>query len=287
MDIKDARSLSAAAQEELRKRAIKAVLGGMPQTEAARAFGVTRQAIGRWLRAYRRGGAEALCARPQGRPRGGTIKEAQAARLLGIMEAHLPDQVHLPYPLWTTEAVARLIEQETGLALSLWTIRRLLRRWGLDLQKPLKRALERNPREARRWVREAYPAIARAAAADNAVIFWASESVFQAAPATPGEPPAARRAALAVSNQGHLRFLVAPQGAGLTPRLGLIFLERLLQQARRRKVTLIAEPMPFFSSPQVAAWLAENERRLRLHLLPDAGREAAGPGASPRPHRAA
>ncbi len=286
MDIKDARSLPASAQEELRKRAVKAVLGGMKQTDAARAYGVTRQAIGRWLKTYRQGGSQALTAKPQGRPLGGTVKDPQALRLLAIMESRLPDEVGLPFLLWTSEAVARLVERETGLRLSLWTIRRLLRRWGLDLQKPLKRALERHPREVRRWIKESYPAIVRTAAADNSVIFWAREAAFGTPPARTGEMQSPRPVALAVSNQGHLRFLVSPADSGITPTQAVAFLDRILQQAKRRKILLIAEALPMFSSPQVAAWLAENERRLRLFLLPGTDGEGFATGSS-RPHRAA
>lgn len=280
MDIKDARSLSASAQEELRKRAVKAVLGGMKQTDAARAYGVTRQAIGRWLKTYRLGGSQALTAKPQGRPMGGSVKDAQARLLLAAMETKLPDEVGLPYPLWTSEAVARFIEREIGLRLSLWTIRRLLRRWGLDMQKPLKRAIERNPREVRRWVKESYPAIVRTASAENAIIFWATESAFAPPPAHDADAPPPRPVALALSNQGHLRFLVAPAATGLGPGLAVSFLDRLLQQAKRRRILLIAEPLALFASPQVTAWLAENERRLKLFLLPGAGKDGSATGQS-------
>ena len=45
MKNKDARSLSADAQEALRLRAVHAVNGGMKQTDAVRRFGVSRAAL--------------------------------------------------------------------------------------------------------------------------------------------------------------------------------------------------------------------------------------------------
>jgi transposase len=57
MKIKDARSLPAISQEDLRRKAVKAVQEGKTQEEAARLFGVTRQTVGKWVKAYREGGS--------------------------------------------------------------------------------------------------------------------------------------------------------------------------------------------------------------------------------------
>ena len=60
MKTKDARSLPAVAQEDLRRKVIKSIWDGKKQVEAAKLFGVTRQAIGKWLKAYRKGGSKAI-----------------------------------------------------------------------------------------------------------------------------------------------------------------------------------------------------------------------------------
>ena len=52
----DARSLPEAAQAALRNRAVRAVLGGMTQAQAARVFGVHPNAVNRWIKRYRQGG---------------------------------------------------------------------------------------------------------------------------------------------------------------------------------------------------------------------------------------
>ena len=57
MRIRDARSLPAISQEDLRRKAIKAVLDGNEQVEVAKILGVTRQAVGKWVKAYREGGS--------------------------------------------------------------------------------------------------------------------------------------------------------------------------------------------------------------------------------------
>ena len=60
MNLRDARSLPAIAQEDLRQKAIKAVLDGKKQVEVAKILGVTRQAVGEWVKTYREEGSRAL-----------------------------------------------------------------------------------------------------------------------------------------------------------------------------------------------------------------------------------
>ena len=52
MKTKDAHSLPSVAQEDLRRRAIKAVLDGTKQVEVSKILGVTVQAVGKWIKAY-------------------------------------------------------------------------------------------------------------------------------------------------------------------------------------------------------------------------------------------
>ena len=66
----DARSLPSVAQEDLRRKAVKAVLDGETKVEVAKLFGVTRQAVGKWMKAYREGGVKKLKAKRRGRPKG-------------------------------------------------------------------------------------------------------------------------------------------------------------------------------------------------------------------------
>ena len=69
MEIRDARSLPSIAQEDLRQKAVKAVLDGKKQLEVAKTLGVTRQNVGKWVKKFRQGGEKALKAKRRGRPR--------------------------------------------------------------------------------------------------------------------------------------------------------------------------------------------------------------------------
>ena len=84
---RDARSLPPAAQEDLRRKAVNAVLAGRTRTEVAALFGVSRQALYNWLKAYRTQGARALKAHRRGRPKGGKLKGFEIAG---------PDEKYVP-----------------------------------------------------------------------------------------------------------------------------------------------------------------------------------------------
>jgi Winged helix-turn helix len=87
----------------------------------------------------------------------------------------MPDQLKLPFYLWTRADVATLIEREYGMAVSLTTVGHYLRAWGMTPQKPGRRAYERNDSAIKRWRVEEYPALAADAKRERATIYWADE----------------------------------------------------------------------------------------------------------------
>jgi transposase len=175
MNIRDARSLPAVAQEDIRIKAVKAVLDGKKQVEVAKMFGITRQAISKWVKAYREDGTKSLKAKKRGRPKGGSLLPWQAAQIARTILDRTPEQLKLPFYLWTREAVANLVEQRFGIRLSIWTIGRYLARWKFTPQKPIRRAFERNPEQVRRWLEEQYPEIRKQAKGERAEIYWGDE----------------------------------------------------------------------------------------------------------------
>jgi transposase len=114
----------------------------------------------------------ALKAKPKGRPKGGSLMPWQAAQIAKAVVGHHPDQLKMPFYLWTREAVAHLIQRRFGLKVSLSAAGRYLKRWGFTPQKPVRRAVEQNPQEVRNWLEEEYPAIRKQAKIEQAQIFW-------------------------------------------------------------------------------------------------------------------
>ena len=157
----DGRKLDMATQGQVRRLVVKAVRGGLKQGAAAKRFSVSLRAVNKWVALAKVGGLRALKLRRRGRrPGSGRLTAAQSARMRGLIVNKMPDQLKLPFYLWTRAGVATLIEREYGLAVSLTTVGRYLRVWGMTPQKPVRRAYERNDRAIKRWLVEEYPALA-------------------------------------------------------------------------------------------------------------------------------
>ena len=125
----DARKLSPSTQEEIRRKAVAAVHAGMTQTKAAQVFGVAQKTIWMWLKAFCTGGPEALQARKRG-PKGErtTLKGWQSAVICNIIRDRHPEQLKLPFVLWTAGAVRQLIQRKFKVRVSERTVRRYLAR---------------------------------------------------------------------------------------------------------------------------------------------------------------
>jgi transposase len=275
----DARSISSSAQEQLRRLAVKAVLDGKKQKEVAKLFGVTPQTICVWVKAYRLQGQGALKSKRKGRPPGGKLKPWQAAQIAKAVVDHHPEQLKLPFYLWTREAVALLMKRRFGVQVSVWTVGRYLKRWGFTPQKPARRAWEQNPEQVRQWLEKEYPTIRRQAQREKAQIFWGDEMGLRSDHAVgrsyglKGQTPVILATGQrfgcnmvsAITNQGRLNFMVFKER--FTAQVFLEFLRRLVRQSARR-VYLIIDRHPVHRSRKVKNWVKENEARIRLVFLP-------------------
>src|SRR5712691_11582775 len=141
MKTEDARSLPAKAQEALRRRVVQAVREGLTQAEAARLFGVARGTVNGWMGLWEREGSPGLKARRRGRPPCPRLAPPQSATTVRLILSRCPDQLRLPFALWTREAVQQLLARRFGVQVSVWTVGRYLRAWGLTPRtKPGRRA---------------------------------------------------------------------------------------------------------------------------------------------------
>src|ERR1700679_3704881 len=118
---RDFRKLPIAAQAELRRVAVNMVLGGMKRIDVASAIGVNRRFVGEWMLAYEAQGIAALAGGRRGRRPGEqkALNQQQEAMIRRMIASKCPDQLELPFALWTREAVGQIIERKTGISLSL------------------------------------------------------------------------------------------------------------------------------------------------------------------------
>jgi transposase len=259
---------------------VKAVVErGLSKSAAAQTFGVSRTSVHHWVDQFQNRGARGLTSKPRGRPRGLCLKGHQAATIVRLISDRCPDQLKLPFALWTREAVGQLIRERYGVQLSVSTVGRYLRRWGFTPQKPLRRAYERDPAKVKKWLDEEYPAIRRQAKREKAEILWGDEmglrsdhqtgTSYGRRGKTPTIPGTGQRFSCnmisTVTNQGRLTFMVFKKR--FTTDVMLQFLRRLVRQAKR-KVFLIVDGHPVHRSRKVKRWVEEHKQQIRLVQLP-------------------
>jgi transposase len=276
----DARKLDQATQLHVRRSAVMAVRDGMTQTDAAKTFGVSLRAVSKWVGLDKASGLRGLKLKRRGRRAGeGKLDPAQSARIRQWIVGRLPDQLKLPFYLWTRAAVALLIDREYGIAVSPTTVGRYLKGWGLSPQKPVRRAYERNDAAIARWLRTDYPAIARQARQEGATIYWGDEMGLRSDHVTGtsyspvGQTPVVRATGQrfgcnmisAITNRGLLAFMVFHGKFG--SRLFVGFMQRLLKQVPG-KVCLIVDGHPVHRSRMAKTFASERADRIRLIQMP-------------------
>jgi len=282
MDVRqDARCLTPEAQEALRRRVVQAVIGGaMTKAAAARTFAVSRTSVHAWVRTCCERGSRALKARCRGRPKRSRLRGWQAATTVRLICDHCPDQLGLPFVLWTREAVQSLLVTRFQIRVSVWTVGRYLKRWGFTPQKPVRKAYERDPEAVRAWLERRYPAIRRQAAREKAEIHWGDEMGLRSDHQTgttygrkgkkTAIPSTGQRFGCnmisTITNRGRMSFMVFKQH--FTGNVMIEFLRRLVRQSRS-KVFLIVDRHPVHRSGKVERWIESHEHHIRLFFLPD------------------
>jgi transposase len=156
---RNARSLrDRQALERVRLQAGALFAAGRSQTEVAHQLGVSRQNASRWHACWRVGGRDALrSAGPTGHaprlsdPQLADLKQAlrRGARVHGFDTDH-----------WTLVRIATVIQRLTGIGYHPGHVWKLLRhRLGWRLQRPARRAIERDEQAIARWVEVDWPRI--------------------------------------------------------------------------------------------------------------------------------
>jgi transposase len=294
----DMRKLPAAAQEERRRQVVGLRQAGQTYDAIAAQVGLSPTGVFDICGRFAERGAAGLKTGPRGpEPGHGRFLDAdQEAEARDLVRRHTPDELDLPFALWSRAAVRELILRRFGVRLAVRTMGTYLARRGFTARKPLRRAYEQDPAAVRRWLRRDYPRIAARAKAEGGMAFRGDETGLRSddvrgrSYAPRGRTPEVRvnhkRAGLglisAVTNKGELRWMVL-DGAIKAPSL-IRFLGRLVRDAGR-KVFLILDRLPVHRSAEVRAWLAGRAGGRDRGVLPAGAqpRAESGRGRQRRP----
>ncbi len=275
------RKLTREARHERRVQVIRLRKAGRTYDEIATLTGLSRTGVFDICKRHAASGSSALHDAAGGRKLGEQrlLSPAQEALVQKLIADKTPDQLKMPYALWSRAAVAELIEQRFGLKLKVRTMGMYLQRWGFTPQKPMRKAYEQSPAAVKKWLDEDYPALAQRARAEGTEIHWGDESGLRSddvrgrSYAPRGETPVVRvpnkRHGLSiistVTNKGQMRWRIF-DGA-LNSTILIDFFKRLIK-GQKKKVFLILDNLRVHHSKPVKHWLAQHAEYIEVFYLP-------------------
>jgi len=279
---RDARKLTSNEQYLIRETAVSMCFElGFTKLEAASALGVTRQNVARWCRLYDEGGLDALKLGRRGRNPGEQAKLQgwQCATIVKLITDKTPDQLRMPFVLWTAAAVRDLVSTMYEVVLPLRTMRKYLLNWDFTPQKPIRKAWQQNSASVQKWLDEKYPAIAKRAKSRGASIYWVDETgVTNQCNSQRGYSPKGKTPILkqngttrrvnmisAVTNKGDVRFMCYT--STMTQLKFILFLSKLVKSTDG-PVIAITDNLSVHHGKRVKKWVADQNGAIELEFIP-------------------
>jgi len=281
MEKTDLRKLSDEARAALIKTGIRLIKQGKTQREVASTLGCHPQTVYNWWRAYKEEGVRSLKPGKRGRRHGEKrrLTQDQEKALKKMLIEKYPDQLKLPYALWTRKAVKELIMMKYNMDMPIRTVGEYLKRWGFTPQKPIRRAYEQQPEKIKKWLKEEYPAIKAKAKQEKAEIQWCDETGFSSEDnrgrgyslkgITPVRYGTGSRFSTSmissITNEGQMRWMVYKGAMHID--LFIKFLRRLIKDSGR-KVFLIVDNLRVHHAKKVRQWVEKHNDKIELFFLP-------------------
>lgn len=277
----DGRSLEHKALEGYRFAAVQLHKRHVPVATIAAAFQVTTEAVYIWLKKARTQGIKSLASTKASGPAPLLGKE-QFTELLKTLRCPASRQGYVT-DLWSGPRIRHFIKHRFRIKYHAKHMPRLLRRLGLALKFPERRALEQDPHAVRLWKKKRLPEILAFAKQKRARVFYADESLVSLIPhvgrtwAFPAAKPLVRVSGrrgqhvgitAAVNQQGRLGFEMTRENETFTARVFLRFVRKLHRENASRFIVLIVDGAPVHVAKRVKTFQTDHEKWLRLEILP-------------------
>jgi len=165
------------AMAKRRKRAARMFAAGkMILARIAYELQVSRQSVSRWYEQWKRGGSGAL----RGAGRAGRKPKLDPQQLRRVEEAlRMGAKAHgFDTDLWTLPRVAVVVERLSGVHYHPGHVWKILGSIDWTLQRPAKRAKERNPEKVKRWIDKRWPEVKKTLAAEKHGFSSKTKAVF-------------------------------------------------------------------------------------------------------------
>lgn len=264
--------------EHYRFRAIELRKEGKRVNDIAHYFGLHRVTVSYWLSAYKKEGERALRSKKAPGP---SLKISIDETQKLLQDLKLPaTEFGFETPLWTCKRVRYLIHKVMKKNLDNSNVWRLLRRLGLTHQKGERKALEQNPKETKRWLKEIWPQILAHAKCWQAMIYFQNEAgvsvnaVMGKTWSPKGKTPIVKLSgnrggisiSSAISPAGRLLFRV--EKGTINAATFIDFLDKIRKHHKNRKVIVIVDRAPAHIAGKVREYVRKNNKTFALYYLP-------------------
>jgi len=262
---------------DVRLRAIEAVERGIPRIQVARAYGIDRSTLYRWLESYHQDGVDGLY-RSEGSGRPKLLEELTETELRTIV---LTSALSYGFEsdLWTVGRLHQVITSKFHVLVSKLTIWRRLIDAGLTYQKPEREYYEADENVRKHWRRDEMPKIKRCVLENKAILYFQDEAnvslpAFLGKTWSPcGQTPKATVTGLrggvsamsAISGRGSLVFRLYEKRIASTEVIEFLQ-QMLLHHSRRHLVVVMDRATPHTS--QITQRFIESQKRLHVFYLP-------------------
>jgi transposase len=278
---KDGRSLAHEALEAFRFAAVKLRGKGVPVSTIAESFGVTSEAVYIWLKKARTQGVASLRSSKAAGPEPALTAEQFAELVVCLRQP--ASELGYATDLWSGPRIAHLVKHRFEVNYHAKHMPRFLRRLGLELRFPERRALEQDLEEVRWWKEKRLPELLEYARKRRALVFYADESLVSLIPHVgktwtfPDAHPIVRVSGkrgqhvgitAAVNRGGHLCFELTREKERFTSKTFLRFIRKLRREYPTRPILLIVDGAPIHKAKVVKAFQEENRSWFCLEILP-------------------
>lgn len=263
---------------DVRMRAVRAVIDdGLTITAVARAFGMDRSTVHRWLERFAANGEKGLERSPvPGRPR--KIASLDSDCLTEIVLAAATDFGY-ETDFWTTRRLIQVIGSQFGVVISKRTVLRRLHEAGLSYQKPEREYFELSEEERVEWRRKELPKIRRAVRQFKALLYFQDEANVSLTALlgktwglrghTPKQRVTGNRGGVsamsAITHRGQRIFRLHDKRIASDEVID--FLGQMLRHHPKRHLVVVMDQAPPHTSKKTRAYL-ESQPRLHVFYLP-------------------
>ncbi len=253
---------------------------GVDVSVMARVFGVRNTSVYRWLANRQHKGLDSLkSTKAVGPPP--ALSQKQFQKLL-VWLRQPASELGYATDLWSGPRIRHLLKHRFGVNYHPKHMPRLLRRLGLVIKFPERRALEQDPDKIQEWKETRLPAIMADAKKRRALVFYADESLISLIPYVgrtwtfPDMQPIVKVSGKrgqhvgvtgAVNATGKVCFEMTADGERFTAKVFLRFVRKLRQTHSRCAIVLIVDGAKVHTANCVKKYLSAN-RWLRLETLP-------------------